>query len=647
MVQEHIPKTNLYKDNGEDGDIIKKWWTGDPKRLFETIWPLVNSIRQSQSVRHTSNIRFYNLYANQSLNNLSAARYNTTNNMGSYFGESSRLTYNVVKSCVDSARSRIGKERPRPYFLTERGNWNLQRRAQKLNGYVLGLFDQMGEGGLVNQSLYSIGSECFLDACISGTGTAKMFIKDGKVVAERFISDELIIDQFEGIYRTPRSAHQVKYVDREVLKDTYPEAKYAFAIESATAAQTGNQSETQDMIPVVESWHLPSGKNAKDGLRVVTIQTGTLKTAPWTKDYFPFLVQRWSLRPVGYYGIGLAEELQGIQREINYTLSNIQLGLRRVAVPKTWMHISDHNPKKKMTNQLAEIGYYKEQPPTTMTATAFNPETYNHVDRLFNKAYEITGISQLSAMSQKPSGLDSGTALRNYQQIESERFSTVQRMYEDFFVPQATYMALDFLDELLEQGIDTTVVMKDGLTQQPVKYSEVRIDRADFTIKAYPTSLLPTEPSGKFAAVQEGVEAGFWGRDEALDLLDYPDVNKLVSVTLAVRRAATAYVEKLIDDGKYLPIEPYADMDRIRDLCQAYYLEGRSEGMPEDRLKLLRRVMQEIQIKTEEIQAAAQEDALAAQAEMAEQQAVMDPAMEPAQQAIPPGPPPPPPQVAI
>lgn len=616
MANEIIKEDYYKKNNNDDGDQLKKWWTADKDRLFESIWPLVNSIRQSQSTRHTSNIKFYNLYSNQSLNNLTAASYSYGNSMGSYFGESARLTYNVVKSCIDTARSKIAKEKPRPFFLTTDGNWLLQQKSKKLNNFILGLFDQMGQGGLVRESLYDIGNEVFLDACISGTGTAKMFIKDGKVVCERFISDELIVDQFEGIYRTPRSAHQVKYIDREVLRGLFPEAKLQQHIDAATAAQTGNQSDTQDMIPVVESYHLPSTDKGSDGIRVVSIQTATLEAKPWKKNYFPFLIQRWSVRPVGFYGIGLAEELQGIQREINYTLANIQIGLRRLAVPRVYAHIADHNPKKKMTNEIGEIYYYKDKPPIFNTAQAFNAETYNHVDRLFDKAFEITGISQLSSTSQKPAGLNSGVALRNYQDIESERFATVHQMYENFFVPQATMMALDFLDELLESGVDTVVVMKDGMTQQPVKYSDVQIDRDSFSVKPYPTAFLPSEPAGKFAQVQEGVESGMFSQDEARELLDFPDISKMNRVKLAKRNAVQAYVEKLIDSGKYSPVEPYQDIDLTQELCQAYYLEGRTQGMPEGRLKLLRRVMQEIKTKQDAMKEAAMEQMAAEQAAM-------------------------------
>ena len=49
-------------------------------------------------------------------------------------------------------------------------------------------------------------------------------------------------------------------------------------------------------------------------------------------------------------------------------------------------------------------------------------DLFMHLDRLYNRSFEIAGISQLSAQSSKPSGLDSGRALREFSDIESERF---------------------------------------------------------------------------------------------------------------------------------------------------------------------------------------------------------------------------------
>lgn len=612
-----VPKVK-YHTKGEDDprNINKKWWTAPEDKAHETIWPLVNYVRQSQSGRHRSNRRFYAFYNNESTQNLAVAKH--LDNLSNHFGESAKLTFNVIKSCVDTARSKIAKQKPRPFFLTEDGDWHLQQKAKRLNQFILGLFDQMGSpNGLIRESLYTIGSEVFFDAAITGTGAAKMFIRKDKIVCERFLSDELVIDQFEGMYRTPRSMHQVKYIDREVLLDLYPEAKYRKAIMDAQSARTGQDSDTQDMIPVVESFHIRSGEKARDGRRTVTIETGTLKSVEWDKSYFPHLVQRWSLRPIGYFGIGLSEELQGIQKEINDTILNIQTGLRRVAVPRVFRHISDHNTGKKMSNKIGEYQYYREKPPFISTPQAFNAETYQHLDRLFSKAFEITGISQLSSMARKPAGLDSGVALRNYQDIESERFATVHSMYENFFTPQATYMALDLLDDLLEAGVDTVVQAKDGVTYRPIKYSEVKIPRDSFTVRPYPTAFLPSEPSGKFAKVQELVNAGMYDQDEARELLDFPDLKKTNRIKSAVKNACLAYVEKLVETGVYVPIDPYQDLKLTRELAQSYYLEGRTNGLPDDRLDLLRRILEEIRTKEQKIEEAQM------QKQMAMQQAAM------------------------
>jgi len=606
------------KSKNESGDIDNKWWRTDEDKAHEAIWPLVTYIRQSQSVRHSSNHRFYKLYNNQTLASLTSNRNN--DNLSSYFGESAKVAFNVVKSCVDTANSKISKNKPRPMFVTENGDWHLQQKAKRLNNYMLALFDQMGsKDGIVRRSLYDIGAEVFFDAAITGTGAAKMTIRNNRVVAERFLSDELIVDQFEGMYRTPRSMHQIKYIDREVLYDIYPSAKHRSLIEMARSAETGNASDTQDMIPVIESYHLMSGENAKDGKRCVTIETGTLHATEWDKEYFPFLVQRWTNRPVGYFGIGLAEELQGIQREINNTLQNIQTGLRRVAVPRTFLHVADIQTKKNMTNEIGEYVYYANKPPIISTPVAFNSETYNHLDRLYSKAFELTGLSQLSTQSQKPAGLNAAVAMREYQDIESERFATVHKMYENFYTPQATYMAIDLLDTLLEAGHDTVVQARDGITFQPIKYSEVRIPKDSFTVRSYPTAYLPAEPAGKFNKIQELVQGGIYTPDEARQLFDVPDMDKVNRIKNAMPDAVTAYIEDIIETGEYQSVEPYQDMQLTKKLAQAYFLQGRANNMPEDRLDLLRRVMNEVQNREEEM----------ARDAMEQQQAMMQAAQPP------------------
>ena len=70
-----------------------------------------------------------------------------------------------------------------------------------------------------------------------------------------------------------------------------------------------------------------------------------------------------------------------------------------------------------------------------MTPAFINEQYMKTVQILKEQAYELVGISQLSAQSSKPAGLNSGIALTTMEDIESDRFETqlsqVIRAYVD------------------------------------------------------------------------------------------------------------------------------------------------------------------------------------------------------------------------
>ena len=106
----------------------------------------------------------------------------------------------------------------------------------------------------------------FQDACIFGTGCLKIFIEDGEIKTERVMIEEIKIDDVESFYAKPRQIHQVKYVQKSVLKETFP--GFDLQIDQATNTDDNSfqdyQSSTyKDMIKVVESWHLKSDQKQK------------------------------------------------------------------------------------------------------------------------------------------------------------------------------------------------------------------------------------------------------------------------------------------------------------------------------------------------------------------------------------------------
>lgn len=569
-------------------DIKAQWWKEKEDSLFMHMFGVVNQIEEQQSWRYLNNIRYARLYANYELLGFygtlfsQAARMPLNNN---------RLTLNVTKACVDTAAAKIAKNRPKPLFLTSGGDWSEQRRAQKLTKYCEGMFDAAG--------VYKKGPMCFTDSGIMGTGVAKVYANKDKaqIDVDRVLPDEIIVDEADGMYGEPRCIYQRKYVDRDVLIEMFP--KFESKIRSATVGVKGDSqaATSANLIKVIEGWHLRSGESAKDGVHAIAIENATLTKEIWNKDYFPFAFLRWSPKVVGFWGGGIAEELVGIQLEINKTLRTIQKSIDVACVPRVWVENSSQVNTNQITNDVGSIGKYTGTPPVFSTAQALSPEVYAHLQNLYNKAFEITGISQLSASSQKPKGLDSAVALREYQDIETERFILAGQRYEEFFMDIANIgidLSRDLYEELKKEGKDLKVKVKGGKFLETIKWKDVDMDNDKFIMRVYPTSLLPNSPQGRLQRVQELMQAGFIDKEVGMSLLDFPDVEAYMSLQTAAIDDIKMILENMIEKGEYQVPEPQMNLDLAQKMVQSAYLRGKTDNVPEARLELLRRFMDDV-----------------------------------------------------
>lgn len=577
-------------------DPTSRWWLAPDEEIHGHAWSVLKRIKQHQNYRTMNYLKYARLYSNMEIASLQGMRLDRTNEAQLL---SNRVTYNIVKACIDTASSKIGARKPRPMFLTENASYDLQERAKKLNSFFQGLYSSIGCGTGEDRTMWGLGRQCFTDACLFGTGAIKFYESEGELKSERVFIDEIYVDDAEGRYRSPRQMHQVKLVFREVLYDMFPDPRSHAIIDAApTGFKEGDSSRTTaDMVEVVESWHLASGKGANDGKHVIYLENGTLHAEEYKKDYFPFLFLRWSLEPLGFYGRGLADELVGIQLEINKHLRTIQMAQHLAAVPQVWMDISSKIPGKRINNEIGGINYYRGTPPIFMTPNAMSSEVYNHLESLWRKGFEITGISMLSATSAKPSGLNSGRALREYKDIQTERFAMVENAYEDFYM-EATYLCLDMLRDMVEAGMDPIVQTKGAHYTEQLKFSDIDIPDDKMSIRPYPTNFLPSEPAGKFETVQDLVKAGFYTQEEALELLDFPDIAKMNRLKLSARQSITKVIEHNIkhanDMNKQIAPDPRMNLRIASELVNSYILRGIVDNMNEQAMDVLRNFQDQI-----------------------------------------------------
>lgn len=561
-----------------------KWWLEDKDNLHLAVFSWVKQVEETQSYRKSRNLDFLRLYMNREIVGISSHTYAKTVSAGYSEGSFNRLTLNVSKSCTDSITSKVAKNRPRPYFLTTRGNRAQRNRAKKLTQYLDGAFD--------SADIYSKGQMAFVDACIFGTGCLQVFpdYANGKVDVDRIIIDEIVVDDIECFDGKPRQIHRKKLVSRDVLLAEYPE--HSLKIEFTHPAEGVEQSAVSDLVEVVESWHLPSGPKAKDGKHTICVENCTLFEEMWTKDSFPFVFFRWNQNILGFHGTGLIEELVGIQLEINKIIQNIQKAQHLISVPRVYLSNQSKIVSSHIQNLIGGIVKYTGEPPIFQTPNAMPSEIYQHLERLYQKAYEITGISQLSATSQKPGGLNSGAALREYNDIESERFQVTGQRWEEFFMDLAEKF-VECSKELYSEDKKLSVKIKGKKFIDKVKWSEVDLKDDQYSLRVYPTNLLPTQPSGRLEKVQELLASGLIAKEEALGLLDFPDIEKFITLSVASQEQIEKQIDAMLDDGTYDSPEPETNLALAIRMAHNAILEARLEEVDEANIELVQRYMAE------------------------------------------------------
>lgn len=490
------------------------------------------------------------------------------------------LTLNIVQIIIDTLASKIGANEPRPFFLTEKGNWAKQEQAKKLNKFVYGQFYQ--------SKTYEKTLKAFLCACVFGDGLVKHYTKDGKIITDWVLPTEVYADQREAIYGAPRDLFQIREVSKDTLKARYP--KHAEAIDNLQPSELDlvGESGLSNMVTVVEAWHLPSGKGQKDGKHAICVKGATLFSEDWEKEYFPWSKYQIFDPILGFYGRGVAEALASIQMEINRTIKRLSEAIRLISVPRVFVERASKIIKSHLNNEIGGVVEYTGTPPIFDVARSVSPEIANHLENLYRKGFEVIGLSQLSAQSKKPEGLNSGKALREYNDIETERFARIAKGWEKFHLDIARhYVALAKELAESEDYKDYSVLAHDKYGTEKIKWSDIDLDEDSYIMQLYPTSMLPKTPAGRLEYTQELLQAGFIGQEEGLELLDFPDIESVTQFRTANYQMAKRIINYILD-GKFIEPDTYHQNAAIFPYIQNALTYFETQGLPDEKLDMFR-----------------------------------------------------------
>lgn len=576
-----------------------KWWKANSrKELCGQVLATATYLKDQQQYRYRQAGIYSRLYGNMPISNYVGSQFNKLtpgNNL-----PIDRPTMNVVQSCVDTLVSRITQSRPRPIFLTDNSDYKERNLAKQLNGFIA--------GELYQTKAYELGPLILRDAAVIETGCIKIFeTSDAKVGLERKLLTDLTVDINEARMGNPRQLYEFALMDRSVLAEYFPEYRSDIAkAEQAYPDTNPDSSETvSDQIMVVEAWHLPSGKNANDGRHVIACSSGVLLDEDYKKDKFPFVFLHYSPRLIGFWGQSLAEQLMGTQVEINKLLQTISQSINLVGVPRIFVEDGSKVVKAHLNNNIGSIVTYRGTKPSYEVAPCVPQELYGQLQRLVEYAYQQSGVSALSAAAQKPAGLNSGEAIRNYDDLQSDRFASLVRRYDNMFVDLA-YQIVDLAKDIAERDgkYQTVYPNKNGTKEIDLPAAKILDD--PFVIQCFDASSLPRDPSGRMQKVTEMMQAGLITPQEGRRLLDYPDLEQVEKLANASEERILQILDEIVESGKYTPPDPFMNLDLATQLVTQYYNLYSQAKLEEKKAQQLRTFFTQVQALKAEAMSAMQ-----------------------------------------
>ena len=556
QADQRLAKTIYQNPIHDPASASQRWWLADPEKQHQHIWAVCDDILTNLSIRRRMNYFFQALY------NDTGAAFMASRNMNLYYNRtaldgnamlSSRMTINVLQNCIDTAASIIAKNKPKPQILTDGSkDYDTKQRGKKLTKYLEGVYDQMG--------VYQLSKQFFLDAAIIGTGVFKVFAENGKLKLERIFIEEMLIDDTEGMHEKPQQIHQRKYIPRDVMAAQFQNDKEKLAKIQTCAQVSGGTAtfSTADIIPVIESWHLPSGPKAKDGRHAISIENCTLLSEPYKKDYFPFIFFRWAHQTLGFWGRGICHEIWKLQRELDGISQTIQQAYRLASGAILAVEAGSAIPEAHLrSNKLFKIVEYSINKPEYLCPPLIQPEIYEYQQYLEDRMYKITGISQASATGTKPPDVKSGAAIREVDDIAQGRLETISQDFEQCIAVDLARIVLDISADLQRDGEELSIITASSTGAERISFADVMTDLEDCVLQVFPVSGLSTTPAGRLDQLMDYAQAGYLSKEQVMDVVDFPDLEDTVSLETASLHLIQDILSQIKEGKEYIPPSAY------------------------------------------------------------------------------------------
>lgn len=573
------------------------WWDEPKYEAHSSAWETVRAIEQENAGIIEDYKHYALLYKEHTVLGFEAGDWKKNPERRAY-----PVSLNAIRSIVDSVTSKITAHNPSPRFLTTGGNETLQEKAKKLEKFAKGI--------IYEQDVYAKARRAFRDACLYGLGVLKIYPYQDEIQIDIVHPSRIIVDNNAALEGDPRTLYHKQYYDREALKSLFPKSKTE--IEGAKVKTKNSVNTiTRDLIEVYEGWHkgIPG---ITRGRHAIFIEGHTLWDEDWDEEEFPFAFLRYSEDIMGWYGIGIAEMLAGNQLEISRVVRFLQNEHQNIKPFYYVDRASNINYEELLTNEEDRLVEGDGQPPAWIAPEPASQQTYSYLEYLYNKSYELIGMSQLFASGKKPEGLDSGVALRTIHDIETQRFGPVAFKWSDF-IKDVVERSIDVAKQLAtDEGFEVTFVGSDLM--EKINWKDVDMDKTFYSLQISNASHLPETPAAKIQSAIELVQAQMVSPEEGRQMIGHPDLEKSDRLATAHLDDLEATFEHFLSGKEYIEPLPFQDLETGVKLGTSYYLRAKMNGAKKENLDKIYRWCQEAHEQIKEMRMESMREMMAMQA---------------------------------
>ena len=435
----------------------------------------------------------------------------------------------------------------------------------------------------------------------------KVYETNDEIRVERVFPSELIVDPLEGLYGEPQQIFQRKWISRDVLRELFAKgdgkAKRSDsfvrkAIEEATDGQDPSSGSGRvpaghgrDQVLVVEAWRFPSGPGAGDGKHAIVTDAGPLFVEEWEHDYLPFLFFRWKERLRGFWGRHRRGAVRDPDRD-QPPPRPAPGGPQAARQPARLRGRPEQAPEERVHERDRVLRPLHGQPPVVQTFQTAHPEIYQQLDRLWQRAFDIAGLSQDTAAPEQ--NAVSGISAQTQHEIGTERFALQAQRFEELHICLSGQL-IDRAKSIAERTGGYALPAEQGPEHDQRPRLERRRHGAGRVHPAGAARLEPPQlPSHKLGTVIEMLGAGLVDPETGRRLIDFPDLERFMSLARAASDNVDRQIENILDEGRLRVPGAVPGHPALPQEGQAAYNKAVNDGVPEEEnLERLRQYMTE------------------------------------------------------